>query len=739
MSPVRSQENKMETCVRIHYSCIVLLLFWGSACGGRVGPGDVGSGDVGSGDTGSGDTGSGDTGSGDTGSGDTGSGDTGSGDSCAPFCALRSCGSDGCGGSCGSCAGQCDAGGQCQPTSCSSGCTSGCPQGCFDFGDCTTTGGTLTTYANIYTAGVILTPQNAASTFDIFYRTALATTWWRGHSGTALPDGRVASSLFGLTPATSYEVRVVSGSAVSCAAFTSLELNPQYTVDKKLHVDASVAAGGNGTAGAPFQSIQAALDVSSAGTDIIVHAGIYHEALTMSISGEPGKYLRLLGGQAILDGADQNVVASGLNWTADGNNVWWATWSGDPRYLARNGARMYHYITLAGLRAGIGDDAESIAEGFFVDAGRLYVRSLSDPSGFTWQIPILNTAIALNANHNVWIEGFEIRFYGEGNYGKGIDVRGSNNVVVRNNHIHDMPSPVWIRRGSNRSRVEYNDIHQSMVPNWSWPAVKGTDHENTAIQVSGGTSAIVAFNSIWSIFNGIGSGDFDSPQDTTISFDVDVYGNRLRNTTDDGLEPEGACINNRYWGNVVDGPRNGVSLAPITWGPVWIIRNRFTDYLESGFKVSNNSNGPVFLYHNTCYTNRTGVNGMGVSGPFEGMTFRNNVVRGRKYALEMSRAALQNSLDYNNWYTPRGAPVIKWDNTRYDDLATWCTNTGLECNAQPLAPDLLGPTTGRFGLETNSPNINKALRMYGINDGYMGDGPDIGYLEQGQPEMKPLP
>ncbi len=44
--------------------------------------------------------------------------------------------------------------------------------------------------------------------------------------------------------------------------------------------------------------------------------------------------------------------------------------------------------------------------------------------------------------------------------------------------------------------------------------------------------------------------------------------------------------------------------------------------------------GPVFLYHNTCWTNEPDQNGMDVSGPFTNMTFRNNIVRGTRYAFE---------------------------------------------------------------------------------------------------------
>ena len=272
------------------------------------------------------------------------------------------------------------------------------------------------------------------------------------------------------------------------------------------------------------------------------------------------------------------------------------------------------------------------------------------------------------------------------------------------------------------------------MDDWPWDAVKGTDHEDSGIQISGAGHTIVRGNRIGHMFNGIYTGSFDDDQNSDIAFDVDVYDNQLGSIGDDGLEPEGACINNRFWNNTVDTPHNGVSLAPITFGPVWVVRNRFSDYAAGGIKVSNSSSGRVWIYHSTCYTDRTDQNGMTVSGPFENMVFRNNIVRGTRYAFEMSRAALPNDLDYDNFFTTRGAPVMKWDDVRYDSLEDMCAATGLECQGQPDDPALLDPAAGLFGLQAESPNIDRALTIFGINDAYTGEAPDIGYRERGTSE-----
>ena len=181
-----------------------------------------------------------------------------------------------------------------------------------------------------------------------------------------------------------------------------------------------------------------------------------------------------------------------------------------------------------------------------------------------------------------------------------------------------------------------------------------------------------------------------------------------------------------------------MSIAPVTFGPAWVMHNRFTAFVESSFKLSNNTTGRVWIFHNTAWTNQPNQNGMSPFGDFENLYFRNNIVRGTNYALEQSMRALPNDLDYDNLFTTRGAPVIKWSDTRYDTLADLCTATGLECNAQPDDPQAIDPANSRYAPGPASPNIDAAERLYGINDSFEGAGPDIGYVEAGAVEVPPL-
>ncbi len=623
------------------------------------------------------------------------------------------------------------------PTDCDPGCSLNCTQGCFDMGECE--GETLTLFPNIHTVGVISVISGESPSAALYYRTLGNKSWNKGHDAVRIPDGRLATSIFHLSPEENVEVMLTGPDGTACGSVSTMPDIPAHETIETLYVDTNAATEGNGSSDNPFASIQNAIASADAGTDIIVRPGIYEEDVRIEKSGMQDRYIRILGeAGAILDGSTADILTDGLAWSEVGGGVYTAPFDGNPTYLTRDGKRMYHFTSLSGLENGLGDDDVPMNEGWFADSGNLYVRCLKHPDTSIWQIPRLTVAVTLDGASWIWIEGLTIRYYGEGDYPKGIDIRNSTHIVVKNNIVHDTPSPIWVRRGSEYIRIEGNSVYQSGMDEWPWESVKGTDHENSGISVEGAGRTIVRGNRISHIFNGIYTGSFDDDLNSSIAFDVDVYDNQLANIGDDGLEPEGACVNNRFWNNTVDTQWNGISLAPITFGPVWVIGNRFTDFGAGGIKLSNNSSGRVWIYHNTCYTDRPDLNGMTVSGPFENIVMRNNLIRGTRYAFEMSIAADLNDFDYDNFYTTRGAPVIKWDNIRYDTMEDMCTAVGLECNGQPLNPKLVNPAAGQYALSTDSPNVDRGMRIYGINDTYTGAAPDIGYNELGEPEPPPF-
>jgi hypothetical protein len=286
----------------------------------------------------------------------------------------------------------------------------------------------------------------------------------------------------------------------------------------------------------------------------------------------------------------------------------------------------------------------------------------------------------------------------------------------------------------NDTRVEYNEIFDPGVDEFDWDAVKGTYMEGTGIIVRGHVGAIVRGNYIHNFFNGIYTGSSGDPENPNVALDTDIYNNLLHNISDDGLEPEGMCLNHRFRDNRIDTMLVGISNAPIKAGPVWIIRNLFTNFSSTSIKWSSNPAGRVFLYHNTFWTDVPGLNAMSMITIAHNSVMRNNIFQGNLYAFESTHyGSIGNDWNYDNWYTTRspGKPHFKWENIDYLTIALLCDAVGLECNGHEDPPGLVNPLGGDFTLLATSPNIDMGMVIPGINDNYLGNAPDIGAYEFG--------
>ena len=386
-----------------------------------------------------------------------------------------------------------------------------------------------------------------------------------------------------------------------------------------------------------------------------------------------------------------------------------------------------------------GHNGVPIAEGWYFEFStrRLYVRSLDDPSRHTWQLPDLNRAFDVTGRDWIWIEGFEMRHYGGQSSGCGVCTLNASHVVIRRNRIHNMQLGIFINwTGSgdqgNDTRIEYNEIHDPAAGDWPWRAVKGTSMEGTGIIVRGHIGAIVRGNQVHDYFNGIYTGSSGAIENPAVAFDTDIYHNHIHHIRDDGLEPEGACVNHRFRSNVVDTMLVGISLAPVTQGPTWVLGSSFTNFTGTGLKWDRNSDGVVFVYHNTSWTNAGGPPAMQMISPVHNTVLRNNIFQGNGYAFEeVPTGSTGNDWNHDNWHTSLGlgSPHFKWEAVDYGTISALCLATGLECNGYEDSPGLTDPYGGDFTLLASSPNVDRGVVIPGINDKFRGSAPDAGAYE----------
>ncbi len=595
--------------------------------------------------------------------------------------------------------------------------------------------------ANIETIGVAVSGTTLSPTAELSYRQSGESVWHAGHRLMRIDDGRLIGSLFNLSPATSYDVKVSDGTSEINGSVSTQPDQLSFTPSTILNVDNDALPGGDGSVAAPFQTIQEAVDHAGPGTQVSVADGIYPEAVTFPNSGTPGNWIQVkaAGNAAILDSAD---VLSGGIWTAyTTSHVWFTKIDGPVAYLARDGKRYYQYDDKTGIMQAIGHGSVAMNEGWFYEPStlRLYVRSLDDPSNHTWQLPRLNHAFDVGSRDWIWIEGFGIRFYGTTTNGCGVCSQNSSHLVIRNNKIHNMQLGIFVywngtAEQGNDTRIEGNDVSDPKVADWPWASVKASYMEGTSILVRGHIGAIVRGNTVHDFFNGIFTGSSASGVSSysEIAFDADIYDNHIQHITDDALEPEGACVNHRFRNNTIDRAYVGFSIAPITVGPTWFLRNTFANFTGRGIKFANTSSGKVFIYQNTGWTSVANINGADLITPIHNVVMRNNIFQTAAYSFaEVPTGSTANDWNHDNWYTTRGAagPHFKWENVNYNTMAALCTARGLECNGNEAVPGLTNPAGGDFTLLASSPNIDRGVLIPGINDDFVGNAPDLGAYE----------
>lgn len=598
----------------------------------------------------------------------------------------------------------------------------------------------LNWYPNIETVGITVSGPNLPPMAQLVYRQTGETEWRPGHPFVRIDDGRLVGSMFGLTSATTYEVKVLVGSTELSGATTTQPDDLPIAPTTILHVNDDAPVGGDGSAAAPFQTIQAAVNRAGPGTQVLVADGIYRETVIFQASGSINQWIQVKaeGSGAILDGSQH---LTGKIWTPHPTRgrVWFMEMKSPISYLARDEQRFYRYDDLSGLNQSRGHGNVSINEGWHYDANskRLYVRSQDDPSRHTWQAPLLNHAFNANGQDWLWIEGFEMRFYGAGSSGCGVCTLNASHVVIRRNKIHNMQLGVYINwngaeHQGNDTRIEYNEIYDPLVDEFPWQAVKGSSMEGTGIVLRGHIGAIVRGNNIHNFFNGIYTGSSGALENPEVAFDADIYGNYIHEISDDALEPEGACVNHRFRNNIIDASFVGVSLAPITQGPTWVLRNLITKYTSRSLKWALNSEGIVYIYHNTSWTSASNVNGMDLITPVRNSVMRNNIFQSTGYAFaEVPRGSLGNDWNNDNWHTTLGSrgPHFKWESVNYNTISGVCAASGLECGGYEDPPGFTNPQGGNFTLLASSPNIDRGVVIPGLNNSFTGNGPDVGAYE----------
>jgi hypothetical protein len=248
---------------------------------------------------------------------------------------------------------------------------------------------------------------------------------------------------------------------------------------------------------------------------------------------------------------------------------------------------------------------------------------------------------------------------------------------------------------------------------------------------------------------------------------MDVHDNVIRHIVDDAMEPEGQVINFRAWQNRVENASVFMSLGPVAFGPIYVIRNEAWQLGNVGvaqlpgstprnpgpvvFKYSGKSSpqARIFVLHNTFWTDRDPTNGsspvsggeqIAGSGPSpEAFYLRNNIFRMTRYAFDAPAVAGAWDEDYNYFSTTDESRGLRLKTSFTGDLARYRdvsgqgmhTNVGGTLLDQPL---LSSPSTGDLSLAVGAPLVDRGVRIPNVSDrediDFTGAAPDLGAHER---------
>ncbi len=403
--------------------------------------------------------------------------------------------------------------------------------------------------------------------------------------------------------------------------------------------------------------------------------------------------------------------------------------------------------------------------------GWLYVKlpDGSDPDEHSMQLPDKDLGIKIDSGwagcplRYIIIDGLEIAYWGGVSYtGIGIKIKQSSNIIVRNCTIHNTKMGIIINDNtSDMILVEDNEFYDTSLTSWAWNRVKHHDTEGSAIFLRGGGGSVIRRNKIYDIFNGVVASLWEELEDESYNYNFDIYDNYISNVGDDGLEPEGTCINIRMWNNTIKDALHPVSLAPITRGPVYVFRNRILNALQSPFKYCTQDNhcpGRTYAYHNSTFVLNESKGGLTPSCGFGNAVQRNNIFYGHIYTY-VGDYAFRSPVDwdYDCFYTTKrgwaGTPWdwwIRWGERKdgvpcpiyavdIEDFWRQLKEKGLKgqeahgIDDNPLYRDI---ESYDITLQKGSPCIDAGVIIPNINDWcYSGSAPDIGAIEYGYSDV----
>lgn len=513
-----------------------------------------------------------------------------------------------------------------------------------------------------------------------------------------------------------------------------------------------------GTISSPFQTIQYAASLASAGDTIYIRGGTYRERVNVpaSASGTSGnltKFFAYTGETPVILGSE--TVTGWTHLPGSSNPIWQHTsWPYDSQQVFVDGAPLQQIgagNTPQLPRCVIGSGLSDMTAGtFYLDTASqtlsVWLSDGSNPFGHTVEASARNYALDSRFASFIHVKGLTCRYSG--------NEEGWNELTVGPSSTVESCDVQWSDFGG-VTLASNSQVINSIISNNGDVGVQAVGSAK-GIRVANNIIAnnnYRGFNTDWHCggmklipeISGIVEGnDVGNNNGPGIWWDACYSGDPIivRNNYVHGENHGDGCVVGQGLGIFIEISENAL-----------VYNNLVTDTAGIGIYISASNNTGV--YHNTIL-GTTGYSSILVAGvprpgcswlPGGACTLTNNEVYNNilvspantwqyndvVWTLEdASYPSLNNKLDYNLYYRTSGSISFLITGSYYSSLSAWQAATGLDTHSLNTNP--LFASDGKH-LSSSSPAIDQGLSGLGVSSDYdglsrpQGTGYDIGAFE----------
>ena len=366
--------------------------------------------------------------------------------------------------------------------------------------------------------------------------------------------------------------------------------------------------------------------------------------------------------------------------------------------------------------------------------------------------PATYSHIDLSGKHDVIITGITVNNPG----GKGIKANNAHNYVIARNTINAKHG-IWALSGASNGAIFDNVVQGETV--WAESSMGNSgNNAGEGIFVSG-PGNVIAYNDVRGFRDNISLLEDDAGLN---QINIDIHNNEIRVAADDAIEADFAQGNVRVMNNRITDAFIGISMQPSLGGPTYIMKNSMYNIVNTALKPYRFSEGDVVM-HNTIVKVGSGLTSF-TNQNFDHALFRNNLAMGgvdtgningfspgNSRGADVRRCATDCDFDYDAVGVTTNASPTNSSRIYINGIGTNFNTVeqhgiiiqGINANDMgPLFPGVSQPTTKAAVLSEhvpqdlrpgpNSPVLDNAELIPGINDNFLGNGPDRGAYEVGQ-------